>query len=816
MTPQTPMDATALVTRLSHKLAQAARAASPEGVLLRGAWGSGTSWILRGVVARLRADGLPAVLRVADGRTALDPPVSGPVLVVDDAHRLGEADAFGLRDRLLNGDAPVLLGGRAAAEYPEPIAAAVTSGLLMPATPPVAGPPDLVRLLPVPGRMHRGSAARILRDAGGRLGFAADLVHEGIADGSIRLRNGLWRITGEQDVGAVRERLDLELRLVDAAESTALGLACLLGWVPEEEGLPETDPDAVRALVTRGYLVAGATGGLVPDPPVLTTAARRVGERIPSELARFLIDRYGAHAPAVAAVRWHADAGIDPPSAWCEDAARASWSAGRAQDALDLLAGADQTSTGVLRLRAEILADVGRRDEALAALEQLERVADGETRRAVAAERAAVTMWDIGRRDEALAIAERIDADEQAQPRDQVRHALLLLESGHLAKATDRVRALVDGEAAGAALMVLAVIAAFAGDGRGALDLAERAARADPDPSPGPPVAALTTVLAMTEAGELREAGEVVGASLRAAGSEGPSAQAWLALSAARVHLLRGSPAAARALAWESAEIFSDLDQTAMYQWALAMRLLAETAQHEDDAVRASLAELEAQEEPPVIFIAIDVRRALAWGAAAQGDWATARRRMRDAAEAAAAAGAWGLAGQAWHDLVLLGDALSAAEPLGDLRGRVSAAWAEPRAAHARAVVTGDVEQLLEVSTEFASFDAVRAAAGAASDARRLARDRDNRDAERRANGMLNRWSAERGLSVPAPRGAAVALTPREREVAELAASGRTSREVADELGISQRTVQNLLHRAYYKLDVHDRAGLAAVLAAGL
>src|SRR5690606_2389702 len=114
----------------------------------------------------------------------------------------------------------------------------------------------------------------------------------------------------------------------------------------------------------------------VPDPPAVAAAARSSGERIPRDLARLLVDRHGAHAPATAAVRWHRDAGLEPSAEWLGEAAREAWSAGRAQDALDILSGVHEESVGILRLRAEILADLGRREEGLAVLQQLERVAD--------------------------------------------------------------------------------------------------------------------------------------------------------------------------------------------------------------------------------------------------------------------------------------------------------------------------------------------------------------------------------------------------------------------------------------------------------
>lgn len=52
------------------------------------------------------------------------------------------------------------------------------------------------------------------------------------------------------------------------------------------------------------------------------------------------------------------------------------------------------------------------------------------------------------------------------------------------------------------------------------------------------------------------------------------------------------------------------------------------------------------------------------------------------------------------------------------------------------------------------------------------------------------------------------ALTPREMEIAALAAAGRSDREVAGALNLSVRTVQSHLARIYRKLGVHSRRDL--------
>ena len=50
------------------------------------------------------------------------------------------------------------------------------------------------------------------------------------------------------------------------------------------------------------------------------------------------------------------------------------------------------------------------------------------------------------------------------------------------------------------------------------------------------------------------------------------------------------------------------------------------------------------------------------------------------------------------------------------------------------------------------------------------------------------------------------------REIAQLASQGQSSREIADALVVSPRTVENHLQRAYEKLGVRGRADLADAL----
>ena len=58
------------------------------------------------------------------------------------------------------------------------------------------------------------------------------------------------------------------------------------------------------------------------------------------------------------------------------------------------------------------------------------------------------------------------------------------------------------------------------------------------------------------------------------------------------------------------------------------------------------------------------------------------------------------------------------------------------------------------------------------------------------------------------PRNCLALLTPRQREILQLVAEGRTSKEIARALQISARTVENHRRQLMGRLDIHDMGGL--------
>jgi DNA-binding CsgD family transcriptional regulator len=107
-------------------------------------------------------------------------------------------------------------------------------------------------------------------------------------------------------------------------------------------------------------------------------------------------------------------------------------------------------------------------------------------------------------------------------------------------------------------------------------------------------------------------------------------------------------------------------------------------------------------------------------------------------------------------------------------------------------------------------------AAAASSDAavvlRRAGEAREASAAERRTGILVDRCEGPVTPALQATEARAW-LTPAERDTAVLAAAGRSNKEIAEELILSPRTVENRLQRVYEKLGISGRTEVAEALA---
>jgi DNA-binding CsgD family transcriptional regulator len=135
-------------------------------------------------------------------------------------------------------------------------------------------------------------------------------------------------------------------------------------------------------------------------------------------------------------------------------------------------------------------------------------------------------------------------------------------------------------------------------------------------------------------------------------------------------------------------------------------------------------------------------------------------------------------------------------------------------ARHARAAAAQSGDELLAVANGFADLElnlfAAEATAMAVTRLREIRSPRAH-EATVRLSALLERCDTVRSPALIARQ---PVLTERERQIARLAAGGTPSRNIAEQLYLSTRTVENHLQRVYSKLGVAGRAELLPALRA--
>jgi DNA-binding CsgD family transcriptional regulator len=205
--------------------------------------------------------------------------------------------------------------------------------------------------------------------------------------------------------------------------------------------------------------------------------------------------------------------------------------------------------------------------------------------------------------------------------------------------------------------------------------------------------------------------------------------------------------------------------------------------------------------------------QARVWTAACGGDTKSAVRLLQTALVQLRADGFAGHELLALYDLVRLGRADLATDRMGALLAEVPGGRVAPlMLRHAVAARRNDPEALFTVAREFGGRGYLVFAAEAAATAVRLFRAARDPRALAASTLLADVLAKCDSVRTPALLAVQPSLTNRERQVAELAAEGVRSREIADRLYLSPRTVENHLQRVYAKLGVNSRVGLAPAL----
>lgn len=314
--------------------------------------------------------------------------------------------------------------------------------------------------------------------------------------------------------------------------------------------------------------------------------------------------------------------------------------------------------------------------------------------------------------------------------------------------------------------------------------------------------------------GRFDEAGRVLTAAHRDAARVGVGfTRAALAIALGDLAMLRGRVATARRWFSEATVAAGAAQNPTLRTIALGSLAMAAGQLRQTDIAPGLLVELDtlAEGDEALVVGGDEVAAGRAWLLSALGRPAEGRQVLLDAADRSLARG------ELLDSLVLLVEVarLGAAS---DVRSRVvevgasvDGPVAEVMVSHVVATASRTVDALEHAVERAASLGCdLFAAEAARALGQALRRRGDVRGAARALDRGDDLAARCEGASTPGLTvvDAVVPLSPREREIAELAASGLSNPEIAERLFVSVRTVGNHLQNVYTKLGISGRTDL--------
>ncbi|MEU9889024.1 AAA family ATPase [Sphaerisporangium sp. NPDC051011] len=764
------------------------------------------------------------------------------VLLVDDVHLL-DAVSLTLLGQLMEAGDVFLLGTLLVNEPPPDVLHRMWS----------AGRATWVQLSSLTGRdakvlltralgspVTADTAATLWNVSHGNVLYLRELVLGALESGALTPRAGVWRLGNEplptrrlQELVADRMRtLEPPARAVleHLAVCGPVGATALTALAPievledlERSGLVEIRADGRRRPVTLSHpLYAQAIrDGL--SRPVVERVLRRQIAQVHELGARRLDD-------TVNVAIWQLDGGGQADPGLLVRAARLSRSASdfpRVERlARAALTAADsRLAAEVGHLLGEALSHLGRvaeAEEVFALAAAGRAAADDAGGTPVAPMRALNLSWGAEYPDQALAVVDRMRPaldGTLAGELDVV--SSLVLTLAHRPREAYRILAGEEGRLTEPAsrLGSLARVAVLAALGR----TGEAIAASDATPPEDAPDAGLdfgvhpvfhtyTRVMALYSAGLLTEA---IAAAVRgleqAIVDNVVTTHAAFSALLGRCHLTAGRPRTAIRWFRETAAIAHANGLTGQLRLAYAGLAMAHAFLGDPDASRDAIFDMSPLTEaamsqglPP---------QAHAWSLAVNGDTGRAIDRLLAAAADVEVRGELVLYSTLLHDVARLGEPERVADRLAELASTVDSAMVTARAWYAAGAARLDPELLDQACGAFESLGAWLYAAEAAAQAQRHSGGARGKEARAvRITGLMRRCEGARTpplLEVGPP----ASLSPREKDVCLLAAQGLSSREIAAEMVLSVRTVDNYLQRAYTKLGISRRGRLAEALA---
>ncbi|HEY3895815.1 MAG TPA: LuxR C-terminal-related transcriptional regulator [Pseudonocardiaceae bacterium] len=771
------------------------------------------------------------------------------VLGVDDTHLLDDASAALVHHLAVTGVAFVIATLRTGMVAPEPVTALWKDGAAERLEVHALARTEAGDLLetalgaPVDGLTRE----RLWQLSRGNILYLRELVRGGRQAGSLSCTEGIWRWAGpicappqlveliQARIGALPAPTRVVGEMVAFGEPLEIAVLARAGVstaeVEEAEraGLVVTEPAGPDIRVRLGHPLFGEVIRAQTPPlrsrsvhALLAEGAGPIDERRPEDVLRIAV--------------WHLEAGTVSEPGLLMAAADRALSAHDFVLAERLCRAAGQAGAGwpVEHLLAQALVGLGEAGPAECLLgDQFARARTDTERAAVAGVRALNLYVGLDRPTAAHAVLDEAAACISSPAQRAGLMALrgrFLLHSGCCEPALDAVNAVLNDPDIPKPAVLEAIVTATtalvaAGRYHDAIASATRGLELGQQLAHGGSFLGLDELAAMrtvahTWSGELAAAAALAergyGRALRA---RSPAGVAVWALGRGRVEEARG--AVTTALGWmrEAVGIIGSSPQLHPYQ-AFTTRVgygaLARVAGLAGDlaCAQTALGQADALAGPAMRLFDTWAGPIHAWVAAARGEILTAIELALDSATDARRCGQAGFELIALYDVARLGAPARVVSRLGELATSVQGDLAPLLVAHVEALLAADGTALDDVAAAFATMGAnllaAEAAVGATGVHRKAGRAASAAAAAVRATALV---ASCEGACTPAlarlsdPAG----LTPRELEIARLAAAGMSSREIAARLVVAVRTVDNALGQVYAKLGIGGRDELKPI-----
>lgn len=685
---------------------------------------------------------------------------------------------------------------------------------------------------------------RLFEASGGNALYLRELVHGALATAALSSDGEIWELADGALPSTPRlgELISARLAAATPAARTVLQLLAVCGSVSLADAVSVSSMEVLAGLDEAGLITVRQDGRrtlIALRHPLYGEALR--ADLSPLRRHRLLIDQiargeaYGGrrHDDALRLASWRlAATGTADPALLVRAAALARHACDYEQVAalLQALPEANRDHRSCL-MHGDALGQLGRWREADEKLVEAERLATAEHEQVAAAMvRTWNLFWVAARTDEAL----RVNAAARARGLGAAGQRLLTFNEAAFLTVSGRPEqglALLDQLEADVrdapdpnswlmgALSRTAGLAYLGRTGEaiawGRAAYAAHLALDERTLAPAHPYSQLVPlVFALTEDGRLAEAAASAEEILTVlVDTDNAQMRMWAAIYRARAAWHGGDMHLARR--WYAEAITQGESHHHVRPMAQAWAGLAAAAAVLGDVSAAETALARVRTYPALGNEAGEQRLGEAWLHAARGKLSRAREVLLAAAADARDTGQVPSELLLLTDVVRLGGAAEVAGRLAELSDRCDNAFARARSSLAAAVAADDPEALTAVAHELESFGAYLLAAEASASAAAAWR-RKGRARRATATGQLTRSLAAKcpGVSTPMLSGAEAtyALTDRQREIVMLAAANTQSKEIAEALHLSVRTVDNHLQRAYAKLGISRRAELAELL----